>query len=146
MATSKSSSSGSPLPLAAIFWRYTSEATLMFAIYMVLVAGTLLLREVASLEREPSHKIILQIVENSILVASSIVILLVLLYLMAMIAIDLFFNLKKNLSQNRRRATVQIEPSSKANNRLQYIVSVVLLLGILGILEMHRRQIEQLKQ
>lgn len=138
--------------------RFIQETVLTAAIYTVFVAVTLFLVYLSGIVQESQHKQILELVEKAIFFSGSFVIFLVIVYLTAMTAIDLFFSFKKTLAETDhplQPAVTSLDDipsppidsaSPKAANRLPYIASFILLMGMLGALELHQRQIENLKQ
>ena len=151
--------SGNSLSIFRLFWRFTQEAIMTAAIYIVLVAVTLILGYFAGLEQEPQHKYILEKLEFFMLLASSLVVFLVILSLTGRAAIDLYRDFSRSFRSNEPASSSPVEASLgerreapleagtlKPSNRLALIVSSVVLLGMLGAWGGHKRQIEDLRK
>jgi hypothetical protein len=154
---------GGGLELRELFGRFMRELLLMAAMFVVFVGTTILLFYSVEFMPEAVHKLALGTLEYAIFWSGFFVILAITIFLTLRNVIDLFLSFRQSVFQNgenfpaheaKRSDVVPKSDSPPHQGTLKgelkafsvYAAPVILLLGLLGGLELHHRQIQELQK
>lgn len=147
-------------PLTVLFW-FTRDTLLTASSYIVLWGVTLVLGGLADLATERVHKMVLVFLERAIFAVSSIAAFIFIVYTLYNFLRDLSWGIRRlsfagnqssvetvddSIGIVRAKEEIATLPIQGKNLWYAVAVSAVLLLGMLGALRTHQRQVEGLER